>query len=252
MLLAVDIGNTTVAFGVMKGHRVLAETAVSTTLSRTKLRDAVHHELKGLKRGYPGLNKAVICSVVPQALDIVERSIQREWGWPCAVVGRDIKVPLPNRYRNPKQVGQDRLVGAYAAVARYGAPVIVVDLGTAITLDVVSAKKEYLGGIIVPGIQLSAETLFQRTALLPRVDIKKPRTLIGKDTEGSILSGIFYGYGEMIGGLIRLIRCQTKGKPRVIVTGGYTHLMRHYIKDDIDQVDDQLVFKGIALLADRA
>lgn len=251
MLLAIDIGNTTVSFGLLKGRRMIKQMDVTSTLSGAKLRQAVRQTLKIIKRKY-FLKKVVICSVVPRVLSMVEGAVKRELNLIPIVTGRDVPVPLVNRYRNPKQVGQDRLVGAYAAVSLYGAPVIVVDLGTAITLDVVSAKKEYLGGIIVPGIQLSAETLFQRTALLPRVTINKPRALIGKDTEGSILSGVFYGYGEMISGLIRRIRSKTRGKPKVIVTGGYTDLMRHYIQDEIDGIDRGLVFKGLSLISEIA
>ena len=164
-------------------------------------------------------------------------------------MGKDVIVPLINRYRNPRQVGQDRLVGAYAALKFYGAPVIVIDFGTAITFDVVSKRREYLGGIIVPGIRLSAESLFHKTALIPRIDIVKPGPLIGKDTQESVLSGIFYGYGAMSRGLIELIAKKFKGdKPKVIVTGGYTAQMKKYIASQITKIDRYLVFKGLFLL----
>ena len=124
---------------------------------------------------------------------------------PVDIIGRDIVVPIKNRYKNPKQVGQDRLVGAYGAMKIYGCPLIVVDLGTAITFDVISPKGEYLGGAIVPGIRLSAESLFLKTALLPHIEIQAPRHIIGKTTQESMLSGLFYGYGSLCRGIIDLI-----------------------------------------------
>ena len=165
------------------------------------------------------------------------------------IIGRDIKVPIVNRYRNPGHVGQDRLVCAYAALKLYGRPLIVIDLGTAITVDVVSAKAEYLGGIIVPGIKLSADTLFQKAALLPLVRIAPARALIGRDTKESILSGLFHGYGAMLKGLIAQIKSEIKGHPKVIVTGGYTEIMKKFIAGSMNAVEKDLVFKGIAFSA---
>lgn len=153
-----------------------------------------------------------------------------------------------NKYKNPRQVGQDRLVGAYAAMTLYGKPTIIIDLGTAITFDAVSGKGEYLGGAIVPGIRLSAESLFLKTALLPQIDIKAPNSVIGRTTQESILSGLFYGYGSLCRGFIDLIAKQIKGKPKVVMTGGHTQLMKKFINRDIRVVDEELVFKGLDLL----
>ena len=191
----------------------------------------------------------VICSVVPSALIIVSSAIQKHFSFNPLVIGEDIKVPIKNNYRNPKQVGQDRLVGAYAVKCLYGFPAIVIDFGTATTFDVVSRQGNYEGGIIVPGLRLSAESLFSKTAMLPRLEkFKAPANLIGKDTEGSILSGLFYGYGAMSRGLIDLLFKQIKGRPQIVVTGGYTALMKKFIHRKIHHVDNDLVFKGIALL----
>jgi type III pantothenate kinase len=195
----------------------------------------------------------VICSVVPKALNIVERTITGHFTFPPVIIGRDIKVPLKNNYRNPRQVGQDRLVCAYAAKHLYGPPAIIVDFGTAITFDVISKQGSYEGGIIVPGIRLSAESLYKKTALLPKVSsIRGPKTLIGKDTRESILSGIFFGYGSMCCGLIDRIAKGIKGKSKVIVTGGHTHLMRKFIVKKITTIDKDLVFKGMVLLWQRS
>lgn len=205
---------------------------------------------QGLKKACEKFKTAeavAVCSVVPRILRIAEPFFKKKFAH-VYVAGKNLDVPIKNRYKNPRQVGQDRLMGAYAAAALYRTPCIIIDLGTAITLDVVSGKKEYLGGIIVPGIKLSADTLFQKAALLPRVTIKKPRHLIGKDTETSILSGIFYGYGEMLKGLAELISRKVQGRPYVLITGGFTGLMRRYIRSRIDKVDRDLVLKGLRLL----
>jgi type III pantothenate kinase len=167
------------------------------------------------------------------------------------VVGQDIKVPIKNNYRYPRQVGQDRLVGAYAAKVFYGVPLIVVDFGTAITFDVVSKKGEYLGGIIVPGIRLTAESLFKKTALLPKVEIARPKELIGRDTKNSILSGIFYGYGSLCDGLVRLINQELQFRPKVIATGGYVEIMQQFSRE-IQKVDEELIFRGLSLLYPKA
>ena len=157
--------------------------------------------------------------------------------------------PIKNRYKNPKQVGQDRLVGAYGAMKIYGCPLIVVDLGTAITFDVISPKGEYLGGAIVPGIRLSAESLFLKTALLPHIEIQAPGHIIGKTTQESILSGLFYGYGSLCRGFIDLISQQIKSKPKVVMTGGHTGLMKKFVSPKIRIIDEDLVFKGIYFLS---
>lgn len=246
MLLAIDIGNTMISLGVMKGLNVKARFQVESGLSGPQLKARLIRTLRAVRRQHPGIVEVVVCSVVPEVLRVTRAVLKKEWKTTALEIGRDLLVPIVNRYRNPKQVGQDRLVCAYAAMRLYGCPAVVVDLGTAITLELVSAKGEYLGGIIVPGIKMSAESLYQKTALLPRTEIREPRALIGTDTEGSILSGIFYGYGVMVSGLIELVRKKYKIRPQAIVTGGYTHIMRKYLQAKV--VDTDLVFRGIALL----
>ncbi|HCI44368.1 MAG TPA: type III pantothenate kinase [Candidatus Omnitrophica bacterium] len=249
MILAVDIGNTTIACGVCAGQKVLAVYRVDTVADKKRLKVAFEKLLTRIRRRHPSLNKVVICSVVPAALSVTEKLVRQKWAVKPVVIGRDIKVPIKNNYRDPRQVGQDRLVGAYAAKCLYKAPCLIIDFGTAITFDVVSARGEYEGGIIIPGLRLSAESLFQKTALLPRVDtIRAPRSLIGKDTQESILSGLFNGYGAMCRGLIDQIADTMPRRPRVIITGGHTRLMQKFIRKRIDKIDQSLVFKGIVLL----
>ena len=246
-LLAVDIGNTTISLGVLKGKSVVAVSEIETRLPAKTLQKALNKVLNEFKKHF-GFADVIICSVVPPVLNNAKNIVQRNLQMKPLIVGQDVIVPIINRYRNPKQVGQDRLVGAYAARKLYGIPAIVIDFGTAITFDVVSKRNEYLGGIIVPGIRLSAEALFHKTALIPRIDIVKPGPLIGKDTQQSVLSGIFYGYGAMSRGLIDLLTRKLRTKPKVIVTGGYTPQMRRYIAGQITKVDRYLVFKGLHLL----
>lgn len=241
-ILAVDVGNTNIHFAVMENGTVLFRTSVSSTSITAKLKQDLRDVIKKDAR----VKAVVICSVVPSVTKILAALISRTLKIDPVIIGLNRKVPIKNLYHKPEQVGQDRLVCAYAACELYGSPAIVIDLGTAITIDVVSDKREYLGGIIIPGIHITAETLFERTALLPLVKIEKPKSLIGKDTQGSILSGIFYGYGEMIKGLIRKLSRQFKVKPKVILTGGHARLMAEYISENVDAIDGDLVFKGLA------
>lgn len=248
-LLAIDIGNTTISLGILKGSRVFKSHKILTSLTVEGRPAVLSLALKKIKKEFPSIEAVVICSVVPSALIIVSSAVKKYFSFSPFVVGKDIQVPIKNNYRNSKQVGQDRLVCAYAVKCLYGFPAIVIDFGTATTFDVVSAKGAYEGGIIVPGLRLSAESLFVKTAMLPRLEkFKAPSSLIGKDTKGSILSGLFYGYGAMSRGLIDLLLEKIKGNPRVIVTGGYTALMKKFISRKIDHTDNDLVFKGMALL----
>ena len=252
MYLTVDIGNTTIALGIVKNGKVIAAKRLDTLIKADQLTLQLTGTLRALKRKCGLVESVVICSVVPQATGLVKRIIKKELKIAISVVGEDIKVPLINRYKNPRQVGQDRLVGAYAAMRLYGKPAIIIDLGTAITFDAVSAKNEYLGGAIVPGIRLSAESLFLKTALLPEIAIRAPKSVIGRTTEESILSGIFYGYGSLCRGFIDLMSKNISGHPKVVMTGGHTQLMKKFIHRDIRIIDEDLVFKGLALLLKEA
>lgn len=181
---------------------------------------------------------------------MVQRSIKKHLGRESLVVGRDMAVPLGNKYKDPDQVGQDRLIGAFATQQLYGQPAVIVDFGTAITLDVLSTAGNYEGGVIVPGIRLSLESLHSKTALLPQVEgVRRPRRIIGKTTEQSILSGLVYGYGEMCRGLIKRIAADLGVQPQVVVTGGYAQLMVQFLQDYRPAVDKYLVHKGLMLLA---
>ncbi|MBI3601560.1 MAG: type III pantothenate kinase [Candidatus Omnitrophica bacterium] len=250
-MLAIDIGNTTIGLEIVQNGKVLASRRMDTIHQPHTLKLLLSRQFKYFsKKGYD-CQRVVICSVVPETTVLVERYIKKIFSIDPYVVGRDIIVPIKNCYKKPSQVGQDRLVGAYAALKLYGKPLIIVDLGTAITFDVVSKKGEYLGGAIVPGIRLSAESLFLKTALLPQIDIRTPQNPIGKTTQESILSGLFYGYGVLCQGFIDLLARQLRARPKVVMTGGHTQLMKKFVSPKIRIIDQDLVFKGLYFLVPR-
>ncbi len=251
MILAIDIGNTTTGLAVMQKGEVLDFKSLDSSLKAAAFETQLKKTFKRfLRKGYV-FKMVIICSVVPKKIRLVERFTHKINKIDTKVVGVDISVPIKNLYKNPRQVGQDRLVGAYAALRLYGKPIIVIDLGTAITFDVISARREYLGGVIVPGLRLSAESLFLKTALLPRISLKAPRHVIGRTTQDSILSGLFYGYGSLCRGFIELISKQLKARPKVVMTGGHTQLMKKFVSPKIRIIDPFLVHKGMAFLAQQ-
>jgi type III pantothenate kinase len=249
MFLAIDSGNTTIAIAVMKNARVIERSTVSMLQSRAKIRRDFNRHLILLQRRFLDMEGAILCSVVPSVVPVLRAAIKQRFHVPVVVVGEDRPAPIANKYRQPRQVGQDRLVAAYAAKQSYGAPCIIVDLGTAITVDVVSRKGEYEGGMIIPGIRLSLESLHRHTALLPDISVvSAPRRLVGKDTASSILSGVFYGYGAMITGLVEKIQKEQGVRHRVILTGGYASTMKRFLDIPSCRLDPDLIFKGLAHL----
>ena len=248
MILAIDIGNSMIGFGFLKGGEVVRsckiENEPESALFRPKLRNFLESvAAKG------EVERVVICSVVPKSTWILRRKIKRLFGLKPLTVGRDVRIPIVNKYKSPRQVGKDRLLCAFAARELYGAPAIVIDLGTAITFDGISPKGEYLGGAIIPGLRLSAEALFEKTALLPRVHIAEPKRVIGRSTEESIQSGLFHGYGALCDGMVHRLSEEMDCRPKVIMTGGYAGVMAKFMKHPIEAVDEELIFKGMALLA---
>jgi type III pantothenate kinase len=249
MLLTIDSGNTTINVAVMKGRRVVKLYTISMLQSKRMIIAGFIKTITEVSKEFSGINAAVICSVVPNIVNVIKKTIIQNASLPVFIVGKDVIVPITNNYKVPGQVGQDRLVGAYAAKEIYGYPAIVIDSGTAITFDVVSVKGAYEGGIIVPGIRLSAEALHTKTALLPKIeDIRWPRRLIGKDTQESILSGLFHGYSALCEGLIEKIKKELNADVKVIATGGSAPLIKKALKNKIDVIDADLVFKGMRLL----
>jgi type III pantothenate kinase len=238
-LLAIDIGNTNINFGLFRGKSLLKKFSIPTKSYQIKM-------LKSLL-GKAAVSDAIICSVVPRVTIILVKDLKKLLHKEPFVLGRDMAVPIKNLYRKPKQVGQDRLVNAYAGVRLYGAPLIVVDFGTAITFDVISKNKEYLGGMILPGLRISLDALFERTALLPKIKLENPHEFIGRDTKNSMLSGIVYGFASLSDGLVVRIRNEIGKKAKVIGTGGNINLIGRHCSL-IDRIDKDLTLKGMNLI----
>lgn len=239
MLLAIDIGNTNINFGVFRGTRLIKRFNIPT--KKYTIQDLIS------SLGKVDIDDSIICSVVPDARRVLEKDLKRLTTHRPYIVGKNIKVPLRNLYRKTRQVGQDRLVNAYTGVLLYGAPLIVVDFGTAVTFDVISKRKEYLGGLIVPGLDIALDVLAERAALLPRIKLDRPREFIGRDTRSSMLSGVVYGFSALTDYLTKRIKDKIGKKVRVIGTGGNIDLIRRYCKG-LDEVDKDLTLKGLNLI----
>lgn len=232
-LLAIDIGNTNITVGLFNGSRLVKKYKVPPGSRHTRFLPA---------------DVAVISSVVPKILPCIVKSLKKSGIHKIFVVGRNVNAPIRNMYKVKSQVGSDRLVNAFAAKTLYGSPAVIVDFGTAITFDVVSVKGDYLGGLILPGIELSLKSLYDRTALLPKVELKDAPYIIGKDTVSSMRGGILFGFGAMCDGLISRYR-KMIGKPiKVIATGGNAPLIKKYAKS-IQIVDENLTLKGLLLIS---
>jgi type III pantothenate kinase len=240
MLLAIDIGNTNINLGVFAGRRLLRRYAIPTQKANyfAQLKKiCARHKVK----------EAVICSVVPRATRCLKRGLARLGGVEPYYIGKEIDARIKNLYRRKREVGQDRLVNAYAGTALYGAPLIVVDFGTAVTFDVISKNREYLGGMILPGLEMALEALSQGTALLPRVKLARPREFIGRDTKNSILSGLVFGFAALTDDLAARIKNEIGRQAKVIVTGGNSRLIAGFCKS-VDKLDPNLTLKGLNLL----
>ncbi len=230
LLLALDVGNTSVTAGLFRGRRLIRRGRFPTSGVEypKELKPFVLSLSKDerLPRASTGSARtvAIISSVVPKAAVLLKKAL-KSVGCPVFVVGRDLQAPVKNRYRIPAQVGQDRLVNAAAAFHLYGGPAIVVDFGTAVTVDLVSAKREYLGGLIAPGMEISLEALVERTALLPGIPLVPPKEFLGRDTATSMRAGLFYGYAALCDGLITRLKKEYAPRAKVIATGGHVRLI---------------------------
>lgn len=241
MILAVDIGNTSCLFAEVSSSGKPGKSFRLPT-KNLKTRKVFQTIQKKLSR----IEAVVIASVVPQAGNELRKKLPALLSRPVVLLGKDIPVPIKNRYRNPKQVGIDRLVNALAAHKRHHRPCVIIDFGTAITLDAVSAKGEYLGGVIAPGIEISLDALFQKTALLPKIRLQHTSNLIGRDTVESIRIGCSTGIGGLCDRLALKIKKMLGKRTLVVATGGYAKFMKNYC-NSIDLIDDDLTVRGIAL-----
>lgn len=245
-ILTIDIGNTNITVGLFINSRLAHKTKMPTH-KPAFYRKALERFLARAFVRPDELDRVIIASVVPNATPVLLRAIKAFGVKNALVTGKDIKIPVKNLYRKRSEVGQDRLVNAFAAKKLYGAPAVVVDFGTAATFDIVSKKGEYLGGLIMPGIHISLETLYERTALLPKVELKDAPHIIAKDTVNSMRGGILFGFGAMCDGLVARYRKILGNDLKVIATGGNAHLIKKYASS-IDIVDEDLTLKGLFYL----
>lgn len=243
MILAVDIGNTTITIGIFRRKKLILKSSLAAQKYR-KFKTFLEENLKKSHNALSAIECAVICSVVPGVTPTIEKAIGSKGNIPVYVLGKNLKVPIKNLYAKPKQVGQDRLLCAYMAMKLYGAPVISIDLGTALTFDVVSKNKEYLGGIIVPGVKLALLALHRYTALLPKVALVKAGCLIGKNTKESMLSGVTFGYGGFIDAMVEKLKKELGRSASAVLTGGDSQFLTAYCKK-VDYTHPCLILEGM-------
>lgn len=243
MLLAIDIGNSSTKFGVFDGESLVSKFAIPTK------RDSTGDELKhtvGEKLKF-AIKHAIACSVVPRAEAEIADLVKRSVGVDSVFVDNTFDFGLTIRYEPVESLGTDRLVNAFAAAETYGVPCIVCSFGTATTIDAVNSDREFLGGIIAPGMGLMAEALHLKTSKLPQVEIQRPESVIGNSTVASIQSGIFYGYIGLVEGIITRMKAELGETAAVIATGGFSSLIATET-DAIDAVDENLTLEGLRLL----
>ena len=252
MLLVLDVGNTQTHFGTFDGEELTQHWRFATVREETA--DELGAKLANLLRlrglSFDDVDASIVSSTVPQ-LGAEWRVVgERYLGHQTIVVGPGIRTGMPIRYENPREIGADRLVNAVAAYERIGEACVVVDFGTAITFDPVSAEGEYLGGIIAPGVEISMEALTERAAALPKIDLVEPRALIGKTTVDAIRSGIVYGFAGQVDGIVRRLRAELGEETATIATGGLAQAIVPFT-EEIDETDDLLTLTGLRLLHER-
>lgn len=252
MILVVDIGNTNIVFGLFDGERIVCDWRVGTDKSKTSDEYGLlfKHliEFRGIETD--DVDGAAISCVVPTILSTITNAVDNYFNVNTVVVGPGVKSGMPILYHNPKEVGADRICNGVAAFEQHKGSVVVVDFGTATTFDCISEKGEYMGGIITPGLTISAEALYREASKLPRVEITKPENVIGKTTVESMQSGIVYGYAGLVDGIVENISREMKTKPGVIATGGSAGLISSESKA-IESVDEFLTLKGLRLIYER-
>jgi type III pantothenate kinase len=255
MLLAIDVGNTNIVLGVFEGKALVRSWRLQTMRERTS--DELGLVVEGLftqgRIDRTRIGGVVLGSVVPTLTGTLSAMAEGQFGRRPLIVDPATNTGMPIRYENPADVGADRIVNAIAAVEQYGGrgrPMVVCDFGTATTFDAVSAQGEYLGGAICPGVTISADALFQRAARLPRIEVRKPETVVGRTTVAALESGLFYGYLGMVEGLVLRMSDELGGQALCVATGGLAALIAPETPL-IDHVDVDLTLQGLRIVWER-
>ena len=250
MILVFDVGNTNIVLGVYEGKQLLNSWRISTDKNKTSDEYGI---LMNQLFGYEGLSfddieAVIISSVVPPLMYSLQAVSVKYFKREPIIIGPGIKTGMNIKYDNPKEVGADRIVNAVSAYKKYGGPLIVVDFGTATTFCAISKEGDYLGGAITPGVGISSEALFQRAAKLPKIQLKKPKTVICKDTVSSMQSGLIYGYAGLVDNIVNKMKEEINGEVKnVVATGGLATLIASESKA-IDTVDKLLTLEGLRII----
>ncbi|MBO9597349.1 MAG: type III pantothenate kinase [Cohnella sp.] len=252
MILVVDVGNTNIVLGLYQDKTLTHHWRLSTNRSSTVDEYGILItnllQIAGVRADQ--IDGVILSCVVPPLMNTLEQLFVQYIGKTALVVGPGIKTGLNIRYENPREVGADRIVNAVAGIEKYGTPLVVVDFGTATTFDYIDASGAYLGGAIVPGIGISAEALYQRAAKLPRIDLSKPKTVIGRNTVAAMQAGIIFGYAGQVDGIVRRICKEFNVQPKVIATGGLAEMISEE-SETIERVDSMLTLEGLRIIYER-
>ena len=249
MLLVIDVGNTNTVLGLFDGAELVHDWRIRTVVDHTvdEYGMLIYNLYKTSRISSRKIRDIIISCVVPPMLNILEPLCGKYFSLKPLIVGPGVKTGMPIFYDNPKEVGADRIVNAVAGYEKYKQDLIIVDFGTATTFDYVSARGEYMGGCITPGIMISSEALFERAAKLPRVELSKPRSIVAKDTVSSMQAGIIYGYAGLVDGICERMKAEVKSNPLVVATGGLAKIVAPETRN-INVVDDMLTLEGLRII----